>query len=462
MTGMVERAAAAARAEGAGAAEGERSEPLGNITHSASVAGEWFALRDRKPGKVDRSDPAQRQAARDTARGERWDLRRAMRGFTESRRVRSCGRAGAREDGSVVLRVTDATGTAAESSTGATGSVAGFGGLFHCGNVWLCPECSTKIAAARAAELESVLAHHIAAGGWAILVTVTMRHHRGHGLDQCLTAAGRGWRAVVSGRRWQDDKAASGFAGYARALEITESPENGWHVHFHAVIVFSARPSDDMVEHVVEGMFSRWSAGLVKAGMPAPSREHGLDVQHLDPDAGAGRSFGSVRAWAKYVTKGIAAEATLGVTKSARGGNRTARELMRDALAPQRWENPANGQHVLTVDQTARVRLREYERAVKGRKMLTWSTGRHDLREAAGLGEERTDDEIAADDLDGEDVAVITRDGWRAVKARATELLSVTETAGPDAARRWLTERGVDWYAPTRLTDQHRRHVETG
>ena len=167
-------------------AEGRSQEPearsaLGTYTHNLSTAGHhWFGLRDGRAVKVNRKDPKSRQEARDRSRGERWDLRRALRKVAESKRVQACGRPGAREDGSVVLRVTDATGTAAQHSTGANGRVAGFSGLFSCGNVWLCPVCSTRIAAERAKELETVLGHFLKSGGWAVLVTLTMRHRREH------------------------------------------------------------------------------------------------------------------------------------------------------------------------------------------------------------------------------------------------------------------------------------------
>jgi hypothetical protein len=47
----------------------------------------------------------------------------------------------------------------------------------------------------------------------------------------------------------------------------------------------------------------------------------------------------------------------------------------------------------------------EFERASWNRRQLTWSTGRMDLRKFAGLGREAADDEIAAEEADGEDGA---------------------------------------------------------
>lgn len=446
-----------ARAGGASAAGASEASPLGTLTHNLSGPGRtWYGLRRKPLRKRDKSNPKDRQCGRDEARDERWRLRRAFRSVTESKRVRACGRPGAREDGSVVLRVTDATGTAAQKTTGADGRVAGFAGLFHCANVWLCPECSQRIAAKRAEELERVLAYHIERGRHPYMFTCTMRHYRGHALAACLKAAGKAWQAVISGRTWQAHKRLGGFVGYARALEITQSPENGWHVHFHVVIVFDHELSEDTLSTIADGMFSRWSAALVRAGFPAPTREYGLDVMGMDKTAGKSRKFATAREWARYVCKGIAAEAVLGATKEAKGQNRTVRQLMTDALLPQVWET-ADGKRTETVDDDALRLLREYEQATKGRKQLTWSTKDHDLR--TGVIEQKTDEEIAAEALEGEDVAVLPRETWEAVEPRAPELLSVTESGGPAAARAWLDERGLPWWKPTRLTDQ-KRHGE--
>lgn len=455
------RAGGVSARSAAGGAAG--ADPLGTSTGKSSRACQrWYALRRECHEKRDPKDPAQRQASRDEARAERWALRRAYRKLTKNSRVQMCGRAGARPDGSVVLRVTDATGTAAQAHTGATGRVAGFGGIFHCGNVWLCQECARRVAAERASELQAVLTHYLCRGGWAVLVTLTMRHHRYHGLEQCRAAVSKGWKAVTSGGAWQADKEITDYAGFCRSLEVTESPVNGWHVHVHAVLVFNSRPDRDTLEQVTDGMFRRWSAAVMRAGMPAPTEDYGLDVQHLDLDAAPAQLAEQSRTWARYITKGIAQETLLGVAKEARGTNRSIRQLMRDALVPQAWEDPVSHEIVHTVDLTARKRLKEYERVMSGARQVTWSQREHNIRKIAGLGEDRSDEEIARDELEGEDVAVLPSDSWRTVEPRATELLSVTEREGPDGARRWLDQLGVEWWRPSGLTKTDRRGERRG
>lgn len=357
----------------------------------------------------------------------------------------------------MLFKLTDAKGTSAEHTLGATGRVAGFEGLFHCASVWLCQQCSSMIAAKRAGELEETLAHYVVKGGTAVLVTFTMRHWREHPLAELLEARASSWSHVIEHGTFVNHKRLTDFAGFCQVLEVTESLENGWHPHVHAVLVFHGQPSRDAIDTMVDGMWSRWCAGLVKAGLPSPTREYGLDVQYLDRDVGADRTFESVKAWARYVTKGIAGEAALGPSKEAKGTNRSIKELMRDALIPQTWENAETGETVQTVDLQARAKLAEYERAMHGRRQMNWSRGAYDLRKNAQLAEAQSEEELVQDELEGEGVAVIANQSWPKVEPHAHELMAVGERHGPDAARRWLTERGVVWWMPTGLTEHYGR-----
>jgi hypothetical protein len=365
---------------------------------------------------------------------------------------------GTRPDGSVVLRVTDATGTPAQSSTGATGRIAGFCGLWSCGSVWICPECSVRIAAARSEEVGRVLAHHATTGATPMLVTLTMRHHAHHSLRQCLTAVGKAWTAVTSGRAAQRDY-DHGLRGWVRALEVTWSPDNGWHVHVHALVVIEDTASDDARADLTGAWFARWSAALVRAGMPAPTLAHGLDVQEL-PATGAADT---PAAWARYVCKGLATEAVMGSTKQAKGTSRSIAELMADATIGRRLEDPDTGAVVSAVDLRARALLHEWEDAITGRRQLTWSQRDHDLRtDVPDIDPDRSDEEIAAEDLQGDDVAVIPSESWRVVEPRAVELLAVTETHGPEGAYGWLDALGVTWWRAHALSDPRRRGESPG
>jgi replication protein len=389
----------------------------------------------------------ERRERRQDARAQRLLLRRRLRGLTRDKRVRVCGRPGRREDGSVTLRITEGMTT-----PGSPQRVAGLGGLFHCGSVWLCPECSLKIAAERAGEVEGAIAYYVTRGGTADLVTLTMRHHKGDRLKKCWDAVTAAWRAVNTGAAWQEDKKELGLAGYVRAIEPTVGLINGWHVHAHVVLIYEGQLAQDVRRAMAERMFERWSAALVAAGFEAPDRDnHGLDVQHLSWAVAEGKgAFESIRDLARYVAKGMASEATMGAHgKTAKNNNRTMMELLRDAVTPAEL-TLADDTVVSVVDDTARQLWAEYERAAKGRKQLTWSRG---LRAKAGLDVERSAQEIVETELEGETIAVLPGESFEAIETRVADLLAVAETGGRLGAYAWLEQAGVTWWRPTRLTD---------
>ena len=87
----------------------------------------------------------------------------------------------------------------------------------------------------------------------------------------------------------------------------------------------------------------------------------------------------------------------------------------------------------------------EWEAASNGRRQLTWSTGRRDLRALAGLGREATDEEIAEEDREADVRLTMTAEvwGWVYDSGRACALLAVTEAGGLDAAVAWLRARDL-------------------
>ncbi|MCD2191651.1 protein rep [Actinomycetospora soli] len=408
--------------------------------HLASAdAGRTWHVAPRARVQVDRTDPVAVQDARDDHRTERYAIRRGLRRVWRNDRVTGCGRAGARPDGEVVVRYSPATA--------ATGPVTGFSGLLTCGNVWLCPECSGKVSAHRAARIERALTTAVDRGGWAVLITLTTRHRLGIPLGVLLSdGVQAGWRAVGKSRAVRETRKRLGVLGIVRAVEITHGP-NGWHPHVHALVVFAGRPPRSALDALGAAMFRAWSAAIAREGLPAPIADSGgLDVSHLGTRMREG-TLASLSAWAAYAAKGITGEAIMGAVKDAKGRNRSIRELMRDGVLGTRWES-SDGRAAVTTDDTAVELLREYEIATKAVKQLTGVT---ELERALGLDEDTaTDEEIAAAEAGGEDVAVIAGGYWDTlVEPVAADLAAAGERFGPDGIRRWLTRRGVPWTWPT-------------
>ncbi|GAA4834244.1 hypothetical protein GCM10023201_23120 [Actinomycetospora corticicola] len=401
-----------------------------------------------------------------SARASRWERRRSLRRFTGLRRIRTCGLSTTSESGATLGVVTGSGGRRS----------AAYGGLTTCGSVWACPVCAAKIAARRADDLATVMRTVDDLGGSAFLLTLTMRHVRGDRLgltrtersrrkeledrvwsrsiarrngwdvdvDQaasdddelaalvasegCWDVLSYAWRSVTSGAGWQaDSERFGGLLGWARAVEVTHGV-NGWHVHIHVLLCFREQVSADLARAALgPRVFGRWSRALGRRGFSA-SPEHGWDLRRAQLGDGD---------LADYFTK-MAHEVTSGHRKEGhRHGGRTPMQLLGDTVE--------------TYEAGDMARWWEWESASDGRRQLTWSTGRRDLRALAGLGREATDEEIAAEDQDADERIALPRETWTRITAQRqeTELLAAAEHDGLDGARTWLTSRGLRWFVAT-------------
>src|SRR2546423_1333973 len=123
----------------------------------------------------------------------RMAVLRALWSVTKLRRLRQCQRTPLHSDDELPLRI----------SVSDTGEMScGVGGLVACGYWHSCPRCAAKIAIHRADDLVHGLKVWTADERSVGMVTLTMRHHRGHALVELVKVARAGWRAVTSGRRW--------------------------------------------------------------------------------------------------------------------------------------------------------------------------------------------------------------------------------------------------------------------
>jgi hypothetical protein len=169
-------------------------------------------------------------------------------------------------------------------------------------------------------------------------------------------------------------------------------------------------------------MWQRWSRVLERKGFTSWKHRGGVDVRMatLQTDN-----------LAHYFNK-LAREITSSQTKESRGG-RSPFKLLTDGLR-------TGGADDLDL-------WGEWEQASFGRRQLTWSLGEHDLRKIADLRAEQSDEEIAEEDLAGEDTIALPHPTWEALLLGelTTDLLDAAEIAGVEGACDFLTLRGLDW-----------------
>jgi hypothetical protein len=324
------------------------------------------------------------------------------------KRVRKCGRAIADADSDVgIVR---------------NGDVAHFTNVQTCGSVHSCPVCSPRIRTERAQEIEKAAVAHMANGGGLLFLTLTVRHHKGQRLGQLVDIIAAGFSHVLSGRQWIEDRTVFGIEGTIRAFEVTHGG-NGWHPHLH-VLVFTSRPLDvGDVQALEVAIGRRWDGHCARSGLGSIN-EHGCVIRRVTK--GNGELF-------RYLTKVEAPE------RASRARGSIGLELTRHDLkaARRKGRNPwAILANVAATGDVEDLKLwQEYEQATFRRQALTWSKG---LKARYAIGE-RTDEEIAAEEIGGDVIATMPHWVWRKVTATrglAARLLDAAErNDGADVVR---------------------------
>jgi len=390
-------------------AAGTRLRPIHNSLPRSSARVDHRRLGNYANRVSPAGQTADRQRRRRANRRRRGQLRHQVRRVTSVSRLRDCGAKTVNGLGGPILRV---SGTDEDR-------VAGYAGLVTCGSVWACPVCAAKIAAGRAEELSQVMRTVLTAGGSASLITLTMRHHSGHQLKDLWQALSAAWHGVISGKQWTEDQELGGMLGWVRVVEATHG-RNGWHLHVHVLVCWKRSVPLGLAQEIGQRMWQRWTKALERHGFTSWKHRGGVDVRMA--------SLGTDNL-AQYFTK-LAREITYSHTKESRGG-RSPLGIVTDGLR--------------TGDADDLALWQEWEQASFGRRQLTWSLGKHDLRKLAGLGSEQSDEEIAEEDLQGEEVIALPRPTWQALLLGelTTDLLDAAELAGVQGACAFLQVRGL-------------------
>ena len=465
------------------------------------------------------SDKRERRRVRFGARAMLWQA-------STLKSVRMCGR---------VIRQDESKGSGT-SGPGVTvrrswdGSSAGYGNLLTCGSVWACPRCAAVIASRRSEELGNAIRAAHAAGATCYLLTLTMRHRRRDALSELWSGLSTAWRKTFGVTAWTGDTGyvrtdgtfraprfgdaeRFGVAGLCRAVEVTHG-DNGWHLHAHVLVVTTGglgmglrddydavlrrrlglqkTTPDALVDREWLGhtafswtVWERWSEGLQKAGLEAPT-SIGVDLRRIAD--GGEEVVGRYLAKATYdAAKKVGTEVAAGsVTKEGKSNdhkttrNRTPFEILR-ALGEgesRRWKLVVDARVVAVVADREGVHLAdrrtgevktvqppgdwqlwaEYESASKGRAQLVWSRTRDKLEHSErgrlwnlvlasrGDSADRSNEEVADERLEGDVLATISRRGWKSMLAHPIwlpELLEVAE-CNPTEALNWLVTHGVE------------------
>lgn len=215
------------------------------------------------------------------------------------------------------------------------------------------------------------------------MLTLTVRHHQWMDLRQVLGAVSDSWRKLRNRKDFRSFRLL--IDGTVKALEVKVG-ENGWHPHLH-VLAF-VRPDVDFDDAAVAAysLYEPWERLVTEQLGVSPTRSHGIDFRQLDASAAA------------YVSK-IGFEVASANTK----GGRDFFALLPDA---RNGEVEAFG------------RCLEYLDRMRGRHSLDWSPG---LRSRLGLAVDKTDEELAEEEVGGDLVELVDRAVWNSALWRRDE-----------------------------------------
>lgn len=267
-------------------------------------------------------------------------------------------------------------------------------GLMRCHNGWQCPVCSSAISEHRRIELTKAID---TTGYTPVMLTYTMSHSHNEPLDYLISRLSLAWKTLTAQRAYKQFKNDYGYVGAIRTLEITYGQENGWHPHFHVLMLLNDRFQDYKAEMTLE-LYDVWNRSLEKHERSC-SEKHGVDVTFNKEDI------------AGYVSKGgmgkedlpsgwtVTHELTKAQNKIKKeiDGRFTPFKLLKLYIEGKTWAGNL---------------FQEYCYAVKGRSQLHWSRG---LQQLLGIQQIR-DDQIKEFEHESElfrIAASIPLDTWR-------------------------------------------------
>ena len=289
---------------------------------------------------------------------------------------------------------------------------ASFEGLQTCGSVWHCPMCAARVSETRRGELNQMLAWAREQGHAPFLITLTARHGIDDPLPVLLDQIKRAKQKLHQHRAWKRLKPQ--IVGHVTATEVTGGGRNGWHPHYHILLVVR----DANIIDALEDLGDPWRASLRGVGLDGGGAAY--DIQ----DATAAGSY--VAKW------GAAEEMSLSKTKKGHGENRTPPQLLAASCDEQ--------------DKRAGQLWAEYARTFKGRRQLVWSRG---LKAMADIGEV-SDEEAAAnetqdDQQDAGEAGHIEGGKWNGgVRRRRGLVLNAAEDRGAEGVADVVAAVGVE------------------
>lgn len=310
----------------------------------------------------------------------RWRLQDHARKLLPHHRVSHCMRTPYRRSENPVA--------IAQKVSTVTGEVrVGYSGLQTCASPWDCPVCGPKIAQVRREEMGELIQKATEQGLVVNMLTFTVRHSAMDQLPRIVEGLAQARRKFRNRKTWKRIAESWQVVGCVRAQEVTWGAENGWHVHFHELIITRGKVRGQVVKGAIESpevdeLRDAWAKACTDSNLQTPNRR-GFEIR-------------TKRKAEEYVSKwGLSSEIVQGDGK----------ESTKNFTPWQLLQQAADG------DVVAGAVFQTYADGMKGRRQIHWDKG---LKKAFAINE-LSDEEIVNDEQTVETIAEIGALTWKVI-----------------------------------------------
>lgn len=307
-----------------------------------------------------------------------------------------------------------------------------FGGVQTCGSWSACPICSARIAEVRRQELRQLeeWAGSPKRGLRMIMMTLTARHRK-RALKSLVERMSKAKARMQNRKGWKSLRVSGVLAGSVSVREATYGAKNGWHPHYHVLLLIRA-DSDEEALALLEPIREVWLECLRKEGLSGTA-ERAFHLQSGDAVAAYiskhGRDQGDRKAAeAMRSGWGMAEEMTQSRAKRGRGDgpeqSRSPFQLLRDA-------------HEGDVD--AAKLWQEYAIVMWGKRQQVWSNG---LKQAVGLLDTEDETIAAGEEYTPEEDELLhqfDKPSWHRWRPFRAEILAAARNGGADGLAAYLS-----------------------
>lgn len=318
--------------------------------------------------------------------------------------------------------------------------------IAHCSSVWLCPVCSSIIQSKRADDVQKAIDWAKSNEYQVAMVTFTASHNVKMPLIEFGQKLQKAYEMLMKNIRKSRKKYE---VGNIKGVEFTHSYKNGWHKHYHVILILKKECDVDAYFSIIK---KSWETACVKNSLLDATnekavqdfREHSVDLVKSAEEISSYVNKSS-KAWT------LADEMSKSVLKIGHNNeHRTPFQILCDIATTKDKK-----QRYKDIDVFVEYMLYTY-----GLHQQDWSNG---LKDAVGI-RELSDEEIIEETEDtAEFIAGLTVAHWHLIRSKYLRIqYFIAAKEGYEALKAFFDKLDTDNTLPAMLSGEQARIYEKG